>query len=217
MLGHPAFLAAEVGRNPQRETFLAQKNVAAVAGVYRNDGVVLREVADIPLFLVNIAFAVQSPDPVGAVAESLKYVLSYSGHDGHVQDHIDGVGNLNPVFRKRRADRAHRIRDYIHGPAAVAAPCDIVKHFIRLGRLHPVVGGACVLLFLRADEGAVLHPRDVVDRGAVEVTAGQLFLVQLNHLAGFAGFGAQGFKLFLRAIYPHNPVGLHQILLLLKP
>ena len=65
------------------------------------------------------------------------------------------------------------------GPAAVAAPCDIVKHFIRLGRLHPVVGGACVLLFLRADEGAVLHPRDVVDRGAVEVTAGQLFRFSL--------------------------------------
>ena len=49
VLGHPALVAAQVGGDAQSEALLAQQDVAAVAGVDGHDGVVLRELNDIPL------------------------------------------------------------------------------------------------------------------------------------------------------------------------
>ena len=46
VLGEPALLFREIGSDPESETLLAQKNIAAVTGPDRDDGVVLREMAD---------------------------------------------------------------------------------------------------------------------------------------------------------------------------
>ena len=46
VLGEPALLFREIGGDAERETFLAQEDVAAVTGADRDDGVVLREMAD---------------------------------------------------------------------------------------------------------------------------------------------------------------------------
>ena len=43
MLGHPALIAALIGGNAQGKAFFTQQHVAAVAGVDRDDGIVLRE------------------------------------------------------------------------------------------------------------------------------------------------------------------------------
>ena len=55
MLSHPALFPALVRCNAQGKALLAQKHVAAVAGVYGNDGIVLGELADISLFGVDVA------------------------------------------------------------------------------------------------------------------------------------------------------------------
>ena len=40
---HPAFVLSLIGSDTQSEALLAEQNVAAVSGVYGDDGVVFRE------------------------------------------------------------------------------------------------------------------------------------------------------------------------------
>ena len=54
MLGEPALLLRQIGADAQGETFLAQQNVAAVAGADRDDRVVLREMADEAALRIDI-------------------------------------------------------------------------------------------------------------------------------------------------------------------
>ena len=116
----PSFLAL-VGSDTQSEALLAEQNVAAVSGVYGDDGVVFRELADPALLRVNVALAVQTANPVVAVAENVHDLLTDSGHDGHVENNIDGVCQLNADLSERGTDRAHGVRDNVHGTALVAA------------------------------------------------------------------------------------------------
>ena len=74
-----------------------------------------------------------------------------------------------------------------------------------------MVGGAGVLFLVAADEGAVLHAGHVVDGGAVQVAAGQLLLVKLNHFARGAGLGAQGLQLLLGAVDPNDFIRFYQL------
>ena len=210
MLRHPALLPAEVGSDAQRKALFAQQHVSAVAGVDRDDGVVLGEVANVAVFLINLALAVQAAHPVVAVTQSFEHILAHAGHDRHVQHDVDGVGQLNAVFGKGRADRTHGIGDDVHRAALVAAAGDVVQHLVRFRRGLPVVGGTGVLFLFGADEGAALHTGNVVDGGAVQIAAGQLLLVELNHLAGGAGLLAQLLKLLLAAGDPNDLVGLDE-------
>ena len=90
MLRHPAFLPALIGGNAQREALLAEQDVSAVSGIDRDDGVVLRELADISLLFVHIALGVKTLHPVGVlVAERVENCLAAAGHDCHVEHDID--------------------------------------------------------------------------------------------------------------------------------
>ena len=55
MLCHPAFFPTLIGSDTESKAFLTEKNVAAVTGVYGNNGVVLRELADVSLLGVDVA------------------------------------------------------------------------------------------------------------------------------------------------------------------
>ena len=217
MLRHPALVLGLVGGNAQGEALFAQQHVSAVAGVYADDVVILREVADVALLLVDVYLAVQALYPVGAVAQHVQNLLAGAGHDGHVQHHVDGVGDFHADLGQRRAHGAHGVGDDVHGAALVAAPGNVEQHLIGLLGVHPVVGGASVLFLAGADEGAALHPGHVVDSGAVVVAVRQLLLVQLDHLAGLAGLAAQVLNLLFRAIDPHHLVGRNQLLHFFQP
>ena len=217
VLGHPALVFALVGGDAQGEALLAQQHVAAVTGVHADDIVVLGEVADVPLLLVDVALAVQALHPVGAVAQHVQHSLAYPGHNGHVQHHVDGVGDLQADLGQGGAYGAHGVGDDIHGTALVAAPRDVEQHLIGLLGVHPVVGGASVLFLAGADEGAAFHTGHVVDGGAVQVAARQLLLVELNHFAGFAGLLAKALQLLLRAVDPDDLIGGDQLFHFVKP
>ena len=197
MLRHPALGLSKVGSNAQRKAFFAQQNISAVAGIDGNNGVVLREVADVSLLCVDVALAVQALNPVGAVAKRIPYLLSYTGHNSHIQDNIDGIRELYADFCERRADGAHGIRNDIHRAALVAASCNVIKHFVRFLRILPVVGRACVFLLAGTDKRSVLHTGNIVNRCAVQIAARQFFLIQLNHFTCRTGFRTQCFKLSL--------------------
>ena len=50
MLRLPSFVSALIGSDTQSEALLAEQDVSAVTGVNGDDGVILRELADIYLF-----------------------------------------------------------------------------------------------------------------------------------------------------------------------
>ena len=74
MLGLPALLASLVGGDTKSEALFSEENVSAVTGVNGDDGVVLRELADVSLFGVDIAAAVKSANPVIAVTENIENI-----------------------------------------------------------------------------------------------------------------------------------------------
>ncbi len=217
MLGLPALFPALIGGYTKSKALLAEKDISAVSGVDGDNGVILRELADITLLGVDVAAAVQSANPVVAVAQSIHNPLAHSRHDSHVENDIDGVGQLNTYLREWGADGAHRIRDNIHCSALIAVSRYIVEHLISLGGIHPVVGGTCLIRTLGADKCTVFNTRNIVGLGSVKQASGKKLLVELGHLAGLAGLGAQSVKLFLAPVDPHDLVGRYKSYLLFDP
>ena len=217
VLGEPALLTAQRGGDAQREALLAEQRVAAVAGVDGHNEVFLREVRDIALVGVELGLGVETLDKVRRIAERFIDLRADARHDRHAADNVDRVGDLNAVLGKRRADRTHRIGNNIHCPAAHAPGIDIVQLRLHLVRRHPVVRGAGVLFLFAADERAALDAGDVVERAAVVYAARQLFLVELDELAGDIRLAAQLLELRFRAVDPEDLVRLHQRAALLDP
>ena len=69
VFGHPAFVPAQVRANPQRQTLLAQQHVAAVTRADREDGVILREMADVAAVGVHVQHRVQAAIEIVAAAQ----------------------------------------------------------------------------------------------------------------------------------------------------
>ena len=161
---------------------------------------------DIAVLGINVSLGVEALDEV--VAQLLGDGGAHAGHDAHVQHHVDGVGQLDAVLGEGGAHNTHGVGDYIHGAALHGAGVQLEELLIHLLGVHPVIGGAGVLLAAAANEGAVLHAGHVVDGGAVQVAVGQLLLVELLDLAGGAGLGPQLLDLLVGAVDPDDLVGL---------
>ena len=126
MFRHPILLAAKIGGNAQGKAFLAQQHVSAVAGIDGHNGVVLGELDDVPLLRVQICLGVEALDKIAVGAQSIQHVHPHPGHDGHGDDHVDGVRDLNAVLGKGRAHHTHGVGDHIHGPALHGTVIELV-------------------------------------------------------------------------------------------
>ncbi|MPM78828.1 hypothetical protein SDC9_125843 [bioreactor metagenome] len=98
VLGHPALMPAQHGGYAQGKALFPQQNIAAVARIDRQDGVVLREVGDIPVFGVQLRFGMQPLHKIRAVPQLIQNGPAHPCDDGHVQHHVNGIGQLNAVF-----------------------------------------------------------------------------------------------------------------------
>ena len=210
MLCHPALFPTLVGSDTECEALLTEQNITAISRVDRDDGVILRELADITLLGIHVARCVEAAHPVIRVAKRLEHACANAGHNRHIKNNVDRVGDLNADLCERRADRTHRERNHVHRSAGVGAARNVVELCIHLSRIAPVVGRACVFLFLRADEGSVLNASNVVRAGSMQVAAREFLLVQLDHLARADGDRAELFKLLLRSVNPNNLVRVNQ-------
>ena len=110
---------------------------------------------------------VQGGDEVvaGRAVEQRQHRGAHPRHDLHRRDDVLGVGDLHAEHRLLGGRGAHAERDDVHGPAAHAPAVQLGHRRLHLGRVAPVVGDAGVGLQQRADEGALLDPRDVVGVG----------------------------------------------------
>ncbi len=114
VLGEPAFAVRLVAREPQRQAFLAEQRVAAVAGSDRPHGVLFGKVHDEAPVGAEIAERVKAAGEVVGVAEMIERGLSDARHDAHVQDDVAAVGDLDADLRIRRSGRAHQERHDEH-------------------------------------------------------------------------------------------------------
>jgi len=147
MLGHPAFLPALIGSDAQCKTLFAQQNVSAVAGIDGDNGVVLREVADITLFRIDIALAMQRANPVIAITQNIEHLLANAGHDRHVQNNINRISDLDADLGNRGTDRSHGERNDIHRAAVIGTAGDVIQLLVHFLRFAPVVGRTGILFF----------------------------------------------------------------------
>ena len=180
MLGHPALGFGLEGGDAQGEALFAQQHIAAVAGVDAPDGVILREVDDVAVLLAEILFGMQALDEIIAVAQEIQHLLADAGHDGHGENDIDGVGQLDAHLGKGGADMRHAVGDDIHGAALHGAIKELAQLFVGLLGVHPVICRTSVLFLAGADEGTAFYTGYIIDRGTVQIAAGQLFLVELG-------------------------------------
>ena len=209
VLRHPALVLAEVGGDAQREALFAEQHVAAVSGVHGDDGIVLGEVHDVSLFGVDVAGAVEALDEIAVRAELVEAHLAHAGHDHHVQNDVDGVGDFDADLRERRTDDAHGVGNDVHGLALHLALGDAVSEVIRLFGIHPLDDGMGhgVLFVAAADERSVLHAGNVVGFGAVQVAVGEFFLVEPDELAGADGLFLERRSLLFAAVDPDDLIG----------
>ncbi len=175
--------------------FLPSSGVAPVAGAVGPDLPRLREVDDVLLPVAGPGYVLLSrrergADGVHARHDALSVVVDLredgqtdAGHDAHVDDDVRRVGELHADLRHGRADWSHAERQHVHGPPAHGAVEQLLELASHQEGVFPVVGGAGRLLRVRADEGAVFHPRHVAGVGSGVVTARPQFLVELDEAA----------------------------------
>ena len=160
---------------------------------------------------------VQGGDEVVAcrAVEQRQHLGADPRHDPHGRDDVLGVGDLHAEHRLRGGRGAHAERDDVHGPAAHAPAVQLGHHRLHLRRLAPVVGDAGVGLQQRADEGALLDPRDVVGvgRGPERVRLRR----EPDERARLDEAGRHPFPLLLGPVAPHDPVRRGQLRHLAHP
>ncbi len=127
VLGHPAFVAGDVGGDAEGEAFFAEERVAAVAAAVGPDLAGLGEVDDVLLVVagpgdVFLSGCEGRADGVHAGDYALLVLIdlgedggSDAGHDAHVDDGVGGVGELHADLRHGRADGAHGEGQHVHG------------------------------------------------------------------------------------------------------
>ena len=194
----------------QRETFLAEQRIAAVAAADRDDRVVLREMANQAPLGIQVERAMNSAIEIGRFAKLLERRRAHPRHDSHVQHDVDAVSQLDADLRQRRPERAHHVRHHVHRAPAHRAVEPSAQLGVSGGRLGPVVGRPGVVFFRRADESQLLGARDVVGIRSMQVAAGPLLLVELDQYS--RGDRLFGEPLLLRfgTVAPHDRVRLGQ-------
>ncbi len=224
VLGHPAFVAGDVGGDAEGEAFFAEERVAAVAAAVGPDLAGFGEVDDV-LFVVAgpgdvlLAGCEGCADGVHAGDDALFVFVDFgedggadAGHDAHVDDGVGGVGELDADLGHGRADGAHGVGKDVHGAAAHGCRgrglLELLAHHVGV---FPVVGGAGGVFGERADEGAIFDAGDVVGGGAGEEAAGPELFVELGEGAGVDELVAEEVVLGLRAVDPVDAVGLAEV------
>ena len=198
MLGHPAFVAGDVGGDAEGEALLAEQGVAAVAASRSSRSRGSRGSGRCTLSSLQGQGTSFWPGASGAPTECMQGTTRLivlvdlgedgradAGHDAHVDDDVGRVGELDADLRHGRADRAHAEGQDVHGAAAHAAAEELLELLAHHEGVFPVVGGAGVVFGERADEGAVFDAGDVVGRGAGVEAAGPELLVEPDEGAGF--------------------------------
>ena len=166
---------------------------------------------------LHVEHAVQALGETAVGAELVPRDLPMRVMMPHAEHDVDRIGQLHAHLGQRRAGQAHEVRHDVHGAALHGAAAQAVELLVHLGGLHPVIGRAGGLGRAGADEGKVLDARDVVGIGAVQVAAGEFFLVELDEHAHVDGLLREAFLFLFAAVAPDDLVGPAELRHLVDP
>src|SRR5690242_13201381 len=107
VLGEPAFGARLPARNAQRVALLAEQRIAAVSRAEALDGELFRIVHDESTVRIQLTRRVKSAHEFAVPRDTLESTATHASHDGHVEDDIGAVGDLDTAARVRRVDGPH--------------------------------------------------------------------------------------------------------------
>ncbi len=207
---HPSVLPSPAC-DSQREAFLAQQRVAAVAAAGGPDGVVLRKMTNQTPLGIQVERAMKSLVEVVGGAELLERGGAHPRHDAHAERDVNAIGDFDPDFRQRRAERTHHIGDDVHGAAAHRAVEPSAHLGVGLGGIAPVVGRTGFVFGRRAYKGELFGARDIVGIGTMQIAVGAFLVVERDQDAFADGLLEEALTLGLGTIAPHDAVGLHQL------
>ena len=121
--------------------------------------------------------------------------------------------NNTMFWQWRTDDKAKTLKDasqteiYFSSVNAIAETGEIINIDGTGNRVASTIyGHEKVYFVLGTNKRSAFYPCNVVYASAVKVAAGEFFLVELNHFAGGAGFGAQFFGLFFGSVDPDDLV-----------
>ncbi len=161
VLGQPSLLVAEVGADAERNAFLAEQGVAAVARADAPDEPFLGEMHDVAAVGVEVADRVEALDEILAVAELLEDGRPDAGHDPHADRDVARIRDHEAGLGVGRVGVAHHVGDDVHGPAGHAAVGELGHELLGLAGSIQLLFGPEASLVGMADEGQVLGPGDV--------------------------------------------------------
>ena len=145
----PSWRACD-GGDAQGVALLAEQRVAAVARADAPDQLLLGEVQDEAAVGREVAEGVQARDEVVVAPHVLRCATCPTRvMMCMLADDVGAVGDHDADAAHRRARRAHEVRDHVHRAAAHRAAKQARGLRLRLGRRHPVVGRARVVLGAR--------------------------------------------------------------------
>ncbi len=133
VLGKPALLAPHQRGDAQREAFLAQQRVAAIARTVRHDRVLLGELDDVLVLLVarpgdvllpgleRRANGMEARHEV-AVAQEGEHGPPQARHHAHADRDVGGISELHADMRDGRAQRPHAERDHVGACGRASTP-----------------------------------------------------------------------------------------------
>ena len=156
-------------------------------------------------------------DKIAVLTNLIQSLLTHAGHDAHGENNISGISKLHAELGVRVADGAHAERHHVHGAARHGTAEGLGHLFLHGCRRGPVIGRACVLFSLSADEGAGLHARDIRRVRARQVGVRALLLVELNQGALLHELSGETVSLLLGAIYEDDFFRLEELDALTDP
>jgi hypothetical protein len=184
VLGQPALRLGHPAGQAERQAFLAEQGISAIARPDRPDGVLGREVHDEAAIGAQVAERVQAPGEHRIGRQVVQGDRAHAGHDPHVQHDVLAVGDLDARLGEAGTGHAHEERHDIERAAPHRTGEERRQFGLRVGRQHPVVVRPDLLGTVRANEREVFGSRHVVRRAPMEVAAGQTRLIERDELAG---------------------------------
>jgi hypothetical protein len=228
VLGEPALVPSDNGCDAQRERLLREQGVSTVCGSERPDLARLWKVGDVLRVVTrprHIRFvvterradAVNCGHPLRVVADKSQRLGSHPRHQAHADHDVWRVGDLHAKLRQRRAERSHRERDDVHRATAHASREELAQRFAHLLRVAPVVGRAGVVWVDRANEGAVLNPRDIGRVAPSEETVRAVLRIEPDERALIDEEMGEPVALGCTAVAPHDLVWPRELCDLFDP
>ena len=220
VLGKPSLVASHHRSDAQRQAFLAEQRVAAIARAKAPYLARLGKMDDVLVIAIawprRVARArrewradrVHAGNERAVLVQHIEHGAAHSRHDPHARRDIGTVGQLNADVRDRTAERSHRKRHDVQRASAHRAVEQAAERPPHLVGRHPVVRRAGVVFALAANERAILDARDVARIRQREIAVRPLGRIQPDQRPLLDHLRAQPVVLGFAAVAPRDRFGL---------